>query len=137
MSEPFYVYVGGAISGMPSDYLANVARISFECRYLIEHGFTPLNTSADLLEGLMSSLPLPLELYRARSLDLLRLLEGRRGCFYVTAFNARDGSISTGVAEEEIECRRLHIPIVGSRFELGLWRDEVSTPEERGKAMLR
>lgn len=112
MSKPFYVYVAGPITGWPAAYLANVARMSAYSRQFMDLGLCPINPAGDLLEGLASQAPLSDAAYKRRSMDLLRLLEGRPAALFVIATQHRSGIISSGVTAEIAEAKRLHIPVV-------------------------
>lgn len=107
----FYVYVAGPMSGTPAEYLANCHRLSKLSRELIDAGFCPINPAADILEGLMSEDLLSDGEYKRRSLDLLRLLEGRRAAVLVAAVFHRNGERSAGVDAEIAEAQRLQIPV--------------------------
>lgn len=107
----FYVYVAGPLSGPPAEYLANVARMSAYARSFMDRGMCSINPAGDLLEGLAGQTPLSDEQYKRRSLDLLRLLEGRRAAVFIVDTAHRDGSVSSGVAAEVEEARRLGIPV--------------------------
>lgn len=109
-AEPFYVYIAHPLSDLPPQYLANVATVCLVARDLMKYGFTPINPAADLLEGIVGAEPLPLELYQERSLNLLRLLAGRRAALYVLGDRHADGRGSKGVAGEVAEAIRLGIP---------------------------
>ena len=111
MSAPFYVYVCGPMSGYPSDYLANCARMNAYSRQFLELGMCPINPAGDMMEGLASRVPLADSVYKRRSLELLRLLEGKPAAVFVVALQHRNGSISSGVAEEITEATRLGIPV--------------------------
>ena len=123
MTEDAYVYVAGPLSDSPPEYLANVARMSRAARRLARLGFVPINPAADLVEGLVDQWVLSVEDYQARSMSLLRLLAGRRGCLYVTGRVHDDGRESAGVAAEIAEAKRLGIPVVESQAALDEWRD--------------
>lgn len=113
MTEPtMYVFICGPLSDYPSQYLANVAAMTKWSRHFVELDLCPLNPAADIVEGLISTAPLSLEQYQKRSLDLLRLLEGRPAAVFVVATKHRNGSISSGVADEIAEATRLGIPVV-------------------------
>ena len=109
---PFYVYVAGPLSDLPSEYLANVVAISRVSRALIDEGYVPINPAADLIDGLMSGDPIPIAVYHRRSMHLLRLLVGKRAAVFVVATHHRGGRKSTGVADEITEAKRSGIPIV-------------------------
>lgn len=119
MREPFYVYLCHPITGLPSEYLANVAAISaFSCE-LMMNGFCPINPAADLLEGLMSQEPLPIESYHRRAMELLGLLRGQsRAALYVMRRKRLDGSLASGVTEEIEQAIKWAIPVVCTRTEL-------------------
>lgn len=108
----WYAYVAAPMSGFPGDYLANCARVCHVSRELMDLGFCTINPAADLLEGLASQVPLTDEQYKRRSMDLLRLMEGRPAAVFVIATQHRDGTISSGVAAEIEEAGRLGIPVV-------------------------
>jgi hypothetical protein len=112
MKEPFYVYVAGPLSDMPTQYLANVHELCAASRMLMHFECCPINPTADLLEGLASGVAMALEIYQERSLNLLRLLDGKSACVYVTATHHADGRISAGVAAEIAQAVALRIPIV-------------------------
>ena len=114
----FYCYTAGPLSGDPGEYLANVAWLSSVSRGLMCYGFIPINPAGDMLEGLASEYPLEVRDYQRRSLALLRLLEGRNGCLYVTRLCHRDGRESIGVRAEIEEATRLGIPIAYSLREV-------------------
>ena len=122
MTEDAYVYVAGPLSDSPPEYLANVARMSRAARRLARLGFVPINPAADLVEGLVDQWVLSVEDYQARSMSLLRLLAGRRGCLYVTGRVHDDGRESAGVAAEIAEAGRLGIPLFESEVDLLRWR---------------
>ena len=108
-----YVYIAAPMSGMPGEYLANVARMTAYSRKLIDQGDCPINPAADLLEGIVSDTPLTTAQYQARSMDLLRLLAGRDDAeMHVLSFSHRDGTISDGVLAEYDECNRRGIAVV-------------------------
>lgn len=132
MTEPFYVYIAAPITGLPSEYLANVVAISRLSRELMEDHYCPINPAADFLEGLMSPHPIALDLYHGRALDLLRLLEGRpRAALYVMRTTRADGSRATGVIRE-IECaHEWGIQVVSTRTELDRLRDASPPGQER------
>lgn len=117
-TRTMYVYIAGRMSGQPSEYLANVREMSAASRALMEAGFCPINPAGDLLEGLVSEQPIPKELFQRRSLDLLRLLRGRRGAMLVLHATHRGGRRSEGVHREIRECELLGIPVVYSIEEL-------------------
>lgn len=123
MTEDAYVYVAGPLSDPPPEYLVNVARMSRAARRMARLGFVPINPAADLVEGLVDHYhwPLSVEDYQARSMSLLRLLAGRRGCLYVTSRVHDDGRESAGVAAEISEARRLGIPVFESEVDLLRW----------------
>ena len=107
-----YIYVAAPMTGDPSEYLANVSRMTAYSRHLAETGRCPINPAGDLLEGLASSVPLGDATYKRRSMDLLRLLEGRGdAAMHVLATEHRDGRRSFGVAAEIEEAESLCIPI--------------------------
>lgn len=124
MSADFNVYIAGPLSDQPPGYLANVARLGQVSRELTEAGYITLNPAADLIEGLMSATPWPLEMYQQRSLGHLRMLQYvPHGALYVD----RDTSTSTGqpsrgVAREIMVADDLLIPVFYSRADLDLWR---------------
>lgn len=109
---PFYVYLAGPMSGYPSEYLANCAALSARSRELIDLELCPINPAGDLLEGIISAVPLAGAAYKRRSMELLRLLEGRPAAVLVLALRHRNGSVSSGVADELREAERLGIPVV-------------------------
>jgi hypothetical protein len=111
----FYVYIAGPMSGYPAEYLANCARMSAFSRQFMDLGLCPINPAGDLLEGLASQTPLLDEEYKRRSMDLLRLLgalERGRAAVFVISNKHRNGSISSGVADEIAEAEKLGIPVV-------------------------
>jgi hypothetical protein len=108
---PFYVYVASPMTGYPSEYLANCCRMSVYSRQFLDLGLCPINPAGDMLEGLVSQVPLADSEYKRRSLELLQLLEGRRGAVFVIATANRNGAISSGVADEITEAMRLGIPV--------------------------
>ena len=113
MTEPpFYVYLAGPMSSYPADYLASCARMSTYSRQLMDLEICTINPAGDLLEGLASQIPLTDAQYKRRSLDLLRLLEGKPAAVFVIALKNRSGTISSGVADEIAEATRLGIPVV-------------------------
>ena len=120
--EPAYVYVAGPLSDLPPQYLANVAQLSLTSRHLVNLGYVSINPAGDLIEGLMGLTAWPVEVYQKRSMDLLRLLVGRRGCLYVTSRIHADGRESAGVAAEIAEAKRLGIPVFESQAALDEWR---------------
>lgn len=122
--QTFYVYLAGPLSGAPSEYLANVARLTRMSRVLIEDGFTPINPAADLLEGLVSTRALPLETYQRRGMELLRLLAGHQNACLYRLLHA-DGRGSRGVRAEIKEAERLGIRVCRSWRELCDWREEL------------
>jgi hypothetical protein len=130
MKEPFYVYVAGPLSDMPAQYLANVSRLSHLSRALTEYGYVTINPAADMLEGLMGMEAWPLERYQQRSLNLLRLLIGRRGCLYVDAVIHADGRDSSGVNREIEFALQNGIPVVDSLLSLAAWRARATTPAD-------
>ena len=119
--EEAYVYVAGPLSDPPPEYLVNVARMARAARRMARLGFVPVNPAAELVEGLIDHWPLSVEDYQARSMSLLRLLAGRRGCLYVTSRVHDDGRESAGVAAEISEARRLGIPVFESVVDLLQW----------------
>ena len=121
VTEDAYVYVAGPLSDSPPEYLANVARMSRAARRMTRLGLVPINPAADLVEGLIDQWPLSVEDYQARSMSLLRLLAGRRGCLYVIARVHDDGRESAGVAAEIAEAGRLGIPLFESEVDLLRW----------------
>jgi hypothetical protein len=110
-AAPFYVYIICPMTGYPGDYLASCAEMSRYARQFIELGMCPINPAGDMLEGLASPVPLADSKYKRRSMDLLRLLEGRPAAVFVVATKHRDGIISSGVADEITESGRLGIPV--------------------------
>ena len=114
----FYCYTAGPLSGDPGEYLANVAWLSQVSRGLMSYGFIPINPAGDMLEGLASEFPLSVADYQRRSMALLRLLQGRRGCLYVTRLQRHDGRESQGVRAEIEEATRLGIPVAYSLREV-------------------
>ena len=117
--DAFYVYIAGPMSGYPSEYLANCAKMCAVSRQFMELGFCTINPAADLLEGLASTAPLTDEQYKRRSMDLLRLLTLQDAAVFVIATLHRNGSVSGGVAAEIKEARHLGIPIV---YDIGALR---------------
>src|ERR1035437_5783070 len=110
MSERLlYVYVAAPMSGNPSEYLANCARMSAVSRQLMDLGMCPINPAGDMLEGLASVTPLSGEAFKRRSMDLLRLLTLQPAAVFVVATQHRDGSNSYGVAAEIVEADKLGI----------------------------
>ncbi len=127
-----YAYVASPMTGLPGEYLANVARISTVCRALIDLdvGICPINPAGDILEGLASATPLSDAAYKRRSMDLLRLLAllpKGQAALYVLATKHRNGSISAGVAAEITEAMFLGIPVVYTTPELLAVRAEVTS----------
>jgi len=113
MNDLRYVFVAAPMSGPPNEYLANCSRMSQYSRSLIDQGVCPINPAADMIEGLMRSKPLTDEQYKLRSMELLRLLEGRLDAqMHVLTTGRRGGQVSSGVADEIVEARRLDIPVV-------------------------
>lgn len=123
----FYVYIAGPMSGYPAEYLANCARMSAYSRQFMDLGLCPINPAGDLLEGLASQTQMMDAEYKARSMDLLRLLgtlEPGRAAVFVVATKHRNGSVSGGVAAEIAEAKNLGIPVVRSLGELLALRAE-------------
>lgn len=119
MSEPaFYVYIASPMSGYPSEYLANCARMSAVSRQFVDIGMCPINAAGDMLEGLASPTPLTDEAFKRRSMDLLRLLAGKPAAVFVVATLHRNGSVSAGVQAEIVEADKLGVPVVHSLGEL-------------------
>ena len=107
-----YVYVAAPMSGNPSEYLANVARMNAYSRHLIDTGHCPINPASDMAEGLASTTPMSDSAYKIRSMNLLRLLFGREDAvMHVLATEHRDGRKSTGVAAEMQEAGSFGLPI--------------------------
>lgn len=107
-----YVYIAAPMSGDPSTYLANVARMASYSRHLIDAGACTLNPAGDILEGLARPVPMGDDLYKRRSMDMLRLLAGRGdAAMHVLATEHRDGSTAAGVAAEITEAQLLGIPV--------------------------
>ena len=110
-AAPFYVYIICPMTGYPSDYLASCAEMSRYSRQFIELGLCPINPAGDLLEGLISPVPLADSEYKRRSMELLQLLEGKHAAVFVVATRYRDGRISSGAVNELTETYRLGIPV--------------------------
>jgi hypothetical protein len=100
------------MSGTPSEYLANCSRLSKLSRELMDAGFCPINPAGDALEGLMSDKPMSDLQYKARSMDLLRLLEGKPAAVLIAGTRHRNGTVSAGVMAEVNEADRLGIPVI-------------------------
>jgi len=112
MSETFYVFISGPMSELPSGYLACCSEMSAYARRFMEMGMCPINPAGDLLEGLVSPTPLEASQYRRRSMELLRLLEGKPAAVFVISTVHRDGRVADGVVDEIAEAERLGIPVV-------------------------
>lgn len=113
----FYVYVASRLSGDPGEYLANVAELSRVCRRLMEAGYVVINPAGDMLEGLVSPEPLPVQFYQERSLGLLRLCiaahrAGHRAALLIVNDRHRDGALSGGVARERQVAEEAGLPVV-------------------------
>jgi len=117
-ADAFYVYIAGPMSGYPSEYLANCARMSAVSRQFMDLGMCPINAAGDMLEGLASPVPLTDEVFKRRSMDLLRLLALQDAAVFVIATLHRNGSVSGGVLAECAEADKLGIPVVHSLGEL-------------------
>ena len=113
-----YVYVAGRLSGDPPTYLANLAEMCAASRRLMDMGLTPINPGADMLEGLMSGEVMDKARYQERSLNLLRLLEGKNAALLVVNARHRDGTESGGTRREIEEAERLGIPVADAIEEL-------------------
>ncbi len=124
MSPDFCVYIAGPLSDLPPGYLANVRRLGKVSRELTEAGYVTINPAGDILEGLMSETPWPLEMYQQRSLGHLRMLQYvPHGCLYVDRdTSTHTGQPSRGVAREIMVAEDLLIPVFYSRADLDLWR---------------
>jgi len=107
----FYVFVSGPMSEYPSGYLACCAQMSTYARRFIELGMCPINPAGDLLEGLVSPVPLDGQRFKRRSMELLRLLEGKPAAVFVISTWHHDGSLAEGVQDEIAEAKRLGIPV--------------------------
>lgn len=110
--DTFYVFVSGPMSEYPSGYLACCSEMSAYSRRFLEMGMCPINPAGDMLEGLVSPVPLDGQRFKRRSMELLSLLEGRHAAVFVISTWHHDGSLATGVIDEAQEARRLDIPVV-------------------------
>lgn len=112
MSETFYVFISGPMSEYPSGYLACCSEMSAYARRFMELGMCPINPAGDMLEGLVSPVPLEGAQFKRRSMELLRLLEGKPAAVFVISTVHRDGRVADGVVDEIGESKRLGIPVV-------------------------
>ena len=111
-ASTFYVFISGPMSEYPSGYLACCSEMSAYARKFMEMGMCPINPAGDMLEGLVSPVPLDGQRFKRRSMELLRLLEGKPAAVFVISTVHRDGRVADGVVDEIAEAERLAIPVV-------------------------
>jgi len=111
-ASTFYVFISGPMSEYPSGYLACCSEMSAYARKFMEMGMCPINPAGDMLEGLVSPVPLDGQRFKRRSMELLRLLEGKPAAVFVISPLHHDDTIAGGVVDEIHEAVMLGIPVV-------------------------